>query len=72
MNNYEIIRGFIESPRFHRRWFDLGFTEDELLELQLNLLENPKMGSVIQGTGGLRKVRFAFRGRGKSGSVRVL
>lgn len=26
----------------------------------------------MQGTGGLRKMRYAFEGRGKSGSVRVL
>ena len=42
MQDYEIVRGFIESPRFHKRWFDLGFTEDDLLELQLYLLDNPK------------------------------
>lgn len=29
------------------------------------------MGSVIQGTGGLRKMRFAFEGAGKSGSTRI-
>ena len=72
MHDYKLIRGFIESPRFHRRWFDLGFTEENLLELQLILLENPKTGPVMQGTGGLRKMRYAFDGRGKSGSVRVL
>lgn len=26
----------------------------------------------MQGTGGLRKVRFAFENRGKSGSIRVV
>ena len=72
INNYDIIRGFIESPRFHKRWFELGFTEDDLLELQLVLLDNPKIGPVMQETGGLRKMRYAFDGRGKSGSVRVL
>ena len=72
MKDYEIVRGFIESPRFHRRWFELGFSEQDLLELQLVLLDNPKTGPVMQGTGGLRKMRYAFEGRGKSGSVRVL
>lgn len=72
INNYDIIRGFIESPRFHKRWFELGFTEDDLLELQLVLLDNPKIGPVMKETGGLRKMRYAFEGRGKSGSVRVL
>ncbi len=26
MKDYEIVRGFIESPRFHKRWFELGFS----------------------------------------------
>jgi hypothetical protein len=72
MKDYEIVRGFIESPRFHKRWFELGFSEEDLLELQLVLLDNPKIGPVMQETGGLRKMRYAFEGRGKSGSVRVL
>jgi hypothetical protein len=35
------------------------------------LLENPKAEDVIQGTKGLRKIRIAFEGQGKSGSGRV-
>lgn len=34
-------------------------------------MENPKAGAVLIGTGGLRKYRIAFPGRGKSGSGRV-
>ena len=40
-------------------------------ELQETLLSNPKAGDVVKGTGGLRKFRIAFHGRGKSGSGRV-
>lgn len=72
LRNYEIVRGFIESPRFHKHWFELGFSEENLLELQLFLLNDPKSGPVMKETGGLRKLRFAFEGRGKSGRVRVL
>ena len=72
MNDYEIIRGFIESPKFYKRWRELGFTEEDLLRLQVELLNNPKIGAVMPETGGLRKMRYAFEGRGKSGSVRVL
>ena len=71
-HDFELLRGFIESPRFHRRWFLYGLTEDDLLQLQLQLLEDPKAGNVIPGTGRLRKLRFAFPDRGKSRSVRVL
>lgn len=72
MCDYEIIRGFIESPRFYKRWIALGFSEEDLLELQLVLISDPKIGPVMRGTGRLRKMRYAFEDRGKSGSVRVL
>ena len=36
------------------------------------LLENPKTGRVIQGTGGLRKMRWAKVGLGKRGGVRIV
>ena len=56
---------------FTKKWNDLGFSDDDLRSLQNMLLEDPKAGAVMQGTGGLRKVRFAFPHSGKSGSVRV-
>jgi len=39
--------------------------------LQQELQESSKAGDVLKGTGGLRKYRIAFPGRGKSGSSRV-
>lgn len=70
---FEIARrGFIESPRFTQKWFQYDLTEEQLLLLQLRLLDNPKAGAVMRGTGRLRKVRFAFDHGGKSGGVRVL
>ena len=42
---------------------------DDLLEY---LARRPKAGRIIQGTGGLRKVRFARPGQGKSGGARVI
>ncbi|HJZ95384.1 MAG TPA: type II toxin-antitoxin system RelE/ParE family toxin [Candidatus Solibacter sp.] len=33
---------------------------------------NPEAGDVIEGTGGARKVRFAGKGKGKSGGYRVI
>ena len=55
MKDYEIVRGFIESPRFHKRWFELGFSEEDLLELQLVLLDNPKIGFCNRGAYYYRK-----------------
>jgi len=40
--------------------------------LQLLLLANPKSGSVIKNTGGLRKIRFKSKGRGKRGGTRII
>ena len=34
--------------------------------------EHPDSGAVISGTGGLRKLRWSTRGRGKRGGVRVI
>lgn len=56
---------------FTKKWISLGLSDDDLRHLQNILIENPKAGAVMQGTGGLRKVRFAFPNSGKSGSVRV-
>lgn len=36
------------------------------------MCDNPESGNVMQGTGGIRKMRFALKGRGKRGSARVI
>ena len=33
---------------------------------------NPEKGDIIQGSGGLRKLRFAIKNKGKSGGIRVI
>ena len=58
-------------PEFDRKWTDMGLTDKELKALQEELTINPTKGDVMQGTGGLRKIRIAFEGRGKSGSARI-
>jgi hypothetical protein len=65
-------RTFIEVPMFIKKWQELGLTDENLRELQNILLENPKAGSVIQGTGGLRKIRISMDEKGKRGGARVL
>jgi len=49
-------------------------TDEQYREFQNMLLENPKAGAVIAGTGGLRKVRFADprRRKGKRGGLRTI
>jgi len=45
---------------------------DERNELVSYLAEHPNSGVLIQGTGGIRKLRWARSGSGKSGGVRVI
>ena len=59
-------------PIFDKQWRAMGLDDNDLQALQIELLKDPQIGSVIQGTGKLRKMRFAFPNRGKSGSSRVL
>lgn len=65
-------REFIYFKIFEKKWYDLGLTEGDLEELENSVNNNPDIGKIIQGTGGLRKLRFALPNRGKSGSVRIL
>ena len=67
-----MTRSFIELPLFRSKWKSLGLDDDDLRRLQFELLADPKVGAVMQGTGGVRKMRFAFEDRGKSGSARVI
>jgi len=66
-----MTRTFIELPLFSKRWKEIGLGDEELQTLQVILLKDPESGPVMEGTGGIRKVRFPLQNRGKSGSVRV-
>ncbi len=46
--------------------------DEELAEFKSYISRNPFAGQVIQGTGGVRKIRWASGGKGKSGGVRVI
>ena len=71
IEDYMLSRTFIEVPLFTKRWKEIGLTDEELTALQIVLLKDPQSGPVMEGTGGIRKVRFPLENRGKSGSVRV-
>ena len=64
---------FIELPPFerHRQSY---LNDESFREFQQMLMKNPEAGDVIEGTGGLRKVRYADekRGKGKRGGLRVI
>ena len=67
-----MTRTFIELPSFRSEWKALQLTDSDLSRLQEELLANPQVGAIMKETGGIRKMRFAFENRGKSGSVRVI
>lgn len=67
-----MTRLFVELPSFRNDWRALGLADGDLRHLQEELLTDPQAGRVMQGTGGIRKIRFAYEGRGKSGSIRVI
>ena len=61
---------FIESSLFTKMVYDY-FSEEDYIAFQQYLLEHPDAGDLVQGSGGVRKVRWARPGSGKSGGVRV-
>lgn len=67
-----MTRTFVELPFFIKKWKAMGLDDKDLKRLQEELIADPKVGAAMQGTGGIRKMRFAFEKRGKSGSVRVI
>lgn len=62
---------FIESSIFEK-FRDNYISEEEFRLFQADLMANPKQGDVIQGTGGLRKIRVAGKDKGKRGGTRVI
>ncbi len=62
---------FIETSIFTRRIAEL-ISDDALAEFQTEIAQNPEKGPVIEGTGGLRKVRWNLKGKGKSGGIRIM
>ena len=62
---------FIETSVFSRLVQTL-LTDEEYRDLQNALIVQPDHGPVIPGGGGLRKMRWRYRGKGKRGGVRVI
>lgn len=62
---------FIETAVFSRLVYDY-LPDEEYRRLQQSLVENPELGAVVRGSGGVRKLRWAQAGRGKRGGVRVI
>jgi hypothetical protein len=62
---------FIETRLFTRLLAE-HLSDDEYAALQWMLASDPIAGDLVRGSGGVRKVRWRARGRGKSDGVRVI
>jgi len=68
---YGSLIAFVEAPAFTRILADY-LDDDAYTALQWALVLHPETGSVVPGSGGVRKMRWAGSGRGKRGGFRVI
>ena len=61
----------VESPIFQKLW-PRYWDEEERADFASFIALNPEAGSVIRGSGGVRKARWVREGTGKSGGVRII
>ena len=62
---------FIETKLF-TKLVNEQLSDEEYARLQEVLIRDPETGDLIPGSGGVRKVRWGVKGRGKRGGVRVI
>ena len=62
---------FLEAPGFTAR-LQRYLDDAEYASLQWALYLHPEAGALVPGSGGLRKLRWRGKGRGKSGGYRVI
>ena len=56
-----MTRTFIQTHEFTRKWDDLGFDDEDLRLLEMDIMRNPDKYPVMKGTGGLRKMIEALK-----------
>lgn len=61
----------VETLLFQKLW-PLYWTEDDRGAFAAYIAQHPTAGDVVQGSGGIRKIRWSRAGMGKSGGVRVI
>ncbi len=62
---------FVETSIFSKQVKEL-LEDEEFRGLQLALLLRPEQGAVIPNSGGLRKIRWGAKGKGKRGGIRAI
>ena len=66
------MHAVIETDAYLGSAIAAGLTDKDRQDICNYISANPGAGVLMQGTGGARKVRFAGRGKGKSGGFRVI
>jgi hypothetical protein len=66
------MHAVVETHSFRRAANAAGVTEAERLAIVDLVAADPKTGDLMEGTAGARKLRFAAKGKGKSGGYRVI
>jgi len=65
------MQTIVELPEFLRK-SDKLLSNTERLSIINYLAAHPAAGDIMQGTGGIRKLRWSAQGKGKSGGVRII
>ena len=71
MDYIDGMQTIVELPEFIKKAEKI-FTKNERASIINYLASNPASGVLMQGTGGIRKLRWAAKGKGKSGGSRVV
>lgn len=62
----------VETPTFLKDIKRAKLSTEDHRELVTHLAAHPESGAIMKETGGVRKLRFAPAGRGKSGAYRAI
>ena len=65
------MQTIVELPEFQKRSERL-LSKSERISIINYLAKHPASGDIMQGTGGIRKLRWSAQGKGKSGGVRII
>jgi len=65
------MQAVVELPEFQKRALSL-LNASEKESIINYLASHPQSGDLMQGTGGIRKLRWSAQGKGKSGGVRII
>ena len=67
-----MTREFVRLHEFEKQCKKIGLNDNDVRVIENVILDNPTIGDVLMGTGGIRKFRIALENRGKSSGARVI